>query len=539
MKGFVHGRDRAASPQQQNGQPINPERQAIAANAKVSMKKGPFSQQTHRPQAPISIQARGLGNAQNSSAAMQHEPPRQHLGQGQKQDMFDTDAESIDTTVNQSVVQVEDIPTKYPHDQQHGGDVDLGEVSDEDEAGSYEGEGGEDGEDEIDTYPLTKEDVEYLQHEGKEHLTRRQAVEFLFQTRQQELPTIDGDSYPSTTDGNPTEWERGPGLTSEDHDNGGLVSPSPRHRGVNSRQPVVALPVHHGPVSPGISNQSKYGSNKLFKQSAHIRGQQRASTNPHQQPGQDSQSDVAPLLSSQLPSYSQANRDTTYTQTSNPHARSNHHVTFNQAPQFVPHQAPNHLHATAQPAKSIRASVATHHPSARNSFIPEIQQQHVELVPVQDLNIRPDGDYDVKALHAMSYDQLKNESFDANPRAINEPLFEALLQKPLIERLSHVQHNLDAGKQSEFFRTLSTTDWEDAGDWFLDKFGSIIQRTKDARHKKRKLAQEFEAEIEKRHKYVSKKQHQVKDAMDKMQSQGEGLVPRSPRPSKSPKPKKR
>jgi hypothetical protein len=38
---------------------------------------------------------------------------------------------------------------------------------------------------------------------------------------------------------------------------------------------------------------------------------------------------------------------------------------------------------------------------------------------------------------------------------------------------------------------------------------------------------------------VSKKQHQVKDAMDKMQSQGEGLVPRSPRPSKSPKPKKR
>jgi flagellar hook-basal body complex protein FliE len=86
---------------------------------------------------------------------------------------------------------------------------------------------------------------------------------------------------------------------------------------------------------------------------------------------------------------------------------------------------------------------------------------------------------------------------------------------------------------------LPTTEWEDAGDWFLDQFSSIIKRTKEARQKKRKLAQEFEKEVEKRHKHVSKKQHQVESAMSKMQTQGQGLVPRSPKPSVSPRPKKR
>jgi hypothetical protein len=147
-------------------------------------------------------------------------------------------------------------------------------------------------------------------------------------------------------------------------------------------------------------------------------------------------------------------------------------------------------------------------------------------------------DYDAGDLHDMTYDQLKNESFNTDPRAPEQPLPEDVLQKSLVERLEHVQKTLEPEQQATFFRLLPTSEWEDAGDWFLEQFGDIITRTKEARQKKRKLAQGFEDEIEKRHKHVSKKQQQVQAAMDKMKAQGEGLVPRSPRPSKSPRPKK-
>jgi hypothetical protein len=172
-----------------------------------------------------------------------------------------------------------------------------------------------------------------------------------------------------------------------------------------------------------------------------------------------------------------------------------------------------------------------------------IQQQRAEQPmihgPAHDSNFDPDGDYDVKTLHAMRYDELRDESFDINPRLSDPPLSGEMLNKPLVERLAHVQEKFDAGKQSDFFRALPTAEWEDAGDWFLDQFSSIIKRTKEARQEKRKLAQGFEKEIEKRHKLVSKKQQHVASAMNKMQAQGQGLVPRSPRPSKSPRPKKR
>ncbi|KAF2035181.1 hypothetical protein EK21DRAFT_48216, partial [Setomelanomma holmii] len=150
------------------------------------------------------------------------------------------------------------------------------------------------------------------------------------------------------------------------------------------------------------------------------------------------------------------------------------------------------------------------------------QAHHGNAAPVH-------SNYDLETLHKMSYDDLKTESFDTNPQAPEQPLSTEMFQKPLIERLEHVQKNFGHDKQAEFFQSLSTTEWEDAGDWFLEQFSAIIRRSRDARKKKRKLAQDFEDEVEKRHKHVSKKQHQVEDAMSKMKAQGEGLVPKSPR----------
>jgi hypothetical protein len=543
MQRFVAGRDRAASPQHvQNGQRINPERQAIAANAKVSMKKRPTSQQDHQSQASTGIPSRGFKNTHESSTANQHAPQRRLSGQHQKHDPYDTDAESIDTTVNQSVIQVEDSQIRNPQYQQHGEVVDLGSVGldgeEEDEADDDDEEV-EEGDVDADEYPLTQEESDYLQAQGQTHLSRSDAVEFLRRNRPDGFGTVDGDSYPTTTDGNLTEWDGGQMPAFGGHDDGVPVSPSPQRLGVNGQRPLAPPPMHRGSANGGNGHITQ-GSNKIFQQSAHIRGQQRVNARPVQQSGHGYQPHIAPVQSSQPPTYSQAYREFAPTQPSDLNTRADHRTVFSQPQQPIPRHPPAHYQAVAQPVRPVEVFTTIQHPSTgRNKVVPDIQYQLAEPAPLQEVVVRPDIDYDLDTLDAIDYHQLQNESFDTDPRAPTHPLSKDMLHKPLAERLVHVQRNLDAEKQSDFFHALPTAEWEDAGDWFLEQFSRIIQRTKEARQKKRKLAQGFEDQIEKRNKHVSKKQRQVEHAMHKMQAQGEGLVPRSPRASRSPKSKKR
>ncbi|EAT79896.2 hypothetical protein SNOG_12598 [Parastagonospora nodorum SN15] len=328
-------------------------------------------------------------------------------------------------TFNQSVIQVEDSQIKQPQYRQHAEIVDFGsegadgdedDATDDDDDENGEQEDGDDyDENDPKNYRMTQEESDFLERQGKAHLPIEDAVAFLAQARSEGFPTVDGDSYPTTTDGEPTEWRGEQGLTRE--------PPSPRRSVVNGHRQMAQLSTPRQPQG-GSNAQPLHSSTKLFKQSANIRDQQRD-------------------------------------------------------------------------------------PIARSAC-----------------------DYDLEVLHKMSYDQLKNESFDSNPRAKDPPLSEDMLQKPLVERLEHVQKNFNPIKQSEFFHALPTREWEDAGDWFLEQFGSIINRTKEARKQKRKLAEGFEDEIEKRHKHVSMKCRQVGDAMSKMEAQGEGLVPRSPKPKR-------
>ncbi|KAF2636849.1 MFS general substrate transporter [Massarina eburnea CBS 473.64] len=144
-------------------------------------------------------------------------------------------------------------------------------------------------------------------------------------------------------------------------------------------------------------------------------------------------------------------------------------------------------------------------------------------------------DYDHPALFQMKYDTLKNESFDTVPRPVEQVLPREKLTEPVEEQLQYAMESLDPQKQYTFFQSLKTQDWEEAGDWFLERFGDILQRTTEARQKKRKLARGFEDEVEKRYRHVEKRQHHVKEALDRMKKQGEGLMPRSPRASKEPR----
>lgn len=550
MEGFA--KKRGGGDGQQKPQTSNPDRQAIAANAKIHMKGGRPTSRQSQPQSKMP--ARGVGNAQNISAAIQNAPIRRGSGPKQKYDPYDTDAESIDTTVNQSDFQTGNIqPGRQNLHFQPGHNNDFaGGESEEDEDRSNDGEG-DDEEEEVEgvvegvhnDYNLTNADVAYLENKGLGHLSRDEAVEYLLHNPPAAFPDVDGDSYPTTTNGDVSERQGEQDPTSDAYGDGGSVSPSPQQRNLNGQLRPPAPPLQRGPVDPGLGRTADKTHVK-FNQATALRNQQRANMNLNHQPAHGLKETTAPLPSSQPPSYSQVIQPMQVQQ-----ARQDHPHSVNQPfpqqlqqpqqpqqpQQNISRHVPGPSHVTVRPAAAADPRIPAKQPLAtRTREVPRTQQPPVQREPTEYEQVL--ADYDVETLHKMKYDQLKNESFDLDPRAPDQPLGENMREKPLNDRLEHVQKHLDPQKQADFFRSLATTEWEDAGDWFLEQFSSVILRTKNARQNKRKLAEGFETEIEKRHKHISKKQRQVEQAMEKMKAQGEGLVPRSPRHSRSPKPKR-
>ncbi|CAO2652822.1 Nn.00g022330.m01.CDS01 [Neocucurbitaria sp. VM-36] len=535
MQSFVKDRGRASSPQ--NSQPdLNLSRQAISANAKVSLQK-------QQPQPKLGIPSRGLGNTQNTSAVMQQHAQNSQSRQGpsQTRDPYDTDAESLDTTVNHSIIEVEDSQKRDQQHHHHHQDQ-IVVVSDEN-SDPVEEEYEVSEEDDVENYQITQEDNQLLTQQRLQHLSHQEQVQFLQQARRQAFHTIEGDSYPTTTDGDPTEWEGGKEPAFEDQDNGRLTPLSLQRVMSNSQLTRPSAPqLLQREQMPDLfrSNQAMPTSSSLFQQSAALRNQHNSTKNLPPQRGQGYQLDPAALPLSLNPAYGQTKREIAPALQTHSNTRQSTLEQVNKPPQGAQRQPLTSVRVQIQRPKPYEGSTPLNRPSsARTKANPIIQQQPPgDEVPVGEASTASVVDYDYDKLFTLSYDELRNEDFDNDPRAGPTALSDDMLQKSLIERLHFVQKSFDAHRQSDFFRSLPTTEWEDAGDWFLDQFQSIIQRTKEARQSKRKLAQEFEHEVERRHKHVSKKQHQVEEAMNKMKMQGEGLVSRSPRSSKSPRPKK-
>ncbi|KAJ4324041.1 hypothetical protein N0V94_001541 [Neodidymelliopsis sp. IMI 364377] len=531
MLGFISKRNdgRAGSPQ--NGQPqINPHRQAIAANARVPIAKPGAARPLKAQSGP---QLRGENAPSPLPSPSQQQQQLRLSEEGQKRDPYDTDAESLDTTINHSVIQVENSPQDR---QQH---VQLDRVTAE--AGNdeeyYEDE--DEDEDDDDEYSFTEAQKKYLKEQGMHGASYTDQFEHLRDAPLYLFPATKGDSYPPTTNGDPTELSEQPREPFEDQ--------NPR-----SLSPSAQRPYRQGPTAPLSSLQHMqeelthnvphvdvvaYQNTKIYRHGAQLREQERGDAALQNRVQASQQQDMAIPPSSQLPTYSQVSRDQGFATPSVPQFRQEFVVQADQVglPQRIGRPPPTGPGRAQHPVPNILEPVAPLEPAP--TALPIIPQ-YVRPVDVEEPQVYPDGDYDPEVLAGMKYDQLKEESFDVNPRAKGTALSEDMLEKPLVERLQFVQQNFDPANQSEFFNGLPTYEWEDAGDWFLDQFSSIIHRTKSARQTKRKLAQEFEAEVENRHEHVAKKQQFVEGAMAKMKAQGEGLMPKSPRASKSPRPRR-
>lgn len=133
-------------------------------------------------------------------------------------------------------------------------------------------------------------------------------------------------------------------------------------------------------------------------------------------------------------------------------------------------------------------------------------------------------DYDPTTLQTMTYTDLQTQPFDHNPNQPPSPLPESLLSAPLPSKLQHITTLPDDADRSTFFSTLPLAEWEDAGDWFVERFGELVKKMREARTERRRVAAEFEDEVARRKEYVRRSREGVEGEMRKMRKGGEDVL---------------
>jgi len=137
-------------------------------------------------------------------------------------------------------------------------------------------------------------------------------------------------------------------------------------------------------------------------------------------------------------------------------------------------------------------------------------------------------DYDHEVLVQKPYSELHEESFDHAPVQPASVLPDDLVSSSLEQRVEHVQ-NLDPARQYDFFASLTMSEWEEAGDWFLDQFSAILKNMKAARKEKRRIAAEFEEEVFRRNEQVARKKRGIDEALEGMKMSGMGVLSGTPK----------
>jgi hypothetical protein len=132
-------------------------------------------------------------------------------------------------------------------------------------------------------------------------------------------------------------------------------------------------------------------------------------------------------------------------------------------------------------------------------------------------------DYDDGALAAMGYSELRKQAFDFDPARAESQSAQVPPPGTLPEKLDHFLDK-DANAQANFFTTMSVRDWDDSGDWFLERFGEVMHRLRDARRAKRQLIDDFETEIAEREEAVRSKIHGIGQTLEELKSEGEILM---------------
>lgn len=133
-------------------------------------------------------------------------------------------------------------------------------------------------------------------------------------------------------------------------------------------------------------------------------------------------------------------------------------------------------------------------------------------------------DYDDKALSSMNYADLQGQPFDVDPAAGASPSAALAAEgNTLAARLEHHKNKGEADQRA-FFGDMSVADWDGAGDWFLEQFGSLMQQMRDGRRRRREMVARFEGEIAEREEGVRARTEGVRRKLDRMKRDGLRVV---------------
>jgi hypothetical protein len=454
----------------------------------------------------VSVKGNRLATAANSAQQRQNQDPtRQAILRNEQRNTFDGSEYQESTTTSHSRVQVEDSqldahgrPMRYAA----GGQQAYGE-----DEGSFQGSEGntdEDGEGE-ELY----EDERFVQ--VKQDQSTESVVNYIDSQPDLFGRPLKGDSMPPTTSG-------GPSHRGDEHQNaqipfmssaGGANAPHPpQHGSRDSRQvqppiqrdvphtkqpqyvqqpaqttyaPSRTVQLHQGNAPTGAPLPKSTAANQITRSAPQI-VQYRPATSYKAE-------------ATQRPTYSQAN-----------HGQQAHTERSRQA---------EHQNARSNSGPSTKAqSVATVVQPAAANEEPEVQDVSLFGAAL---------DYDQEKLYKMQYAELQERSLDDDPAQKSVVLAGEDATKPLPDQLALVQ-KLEVKAKENFMASLSLDQWEDAGDWFLDRFGDIIRQLKDARKERRQLAKGFGDEIHNRHQAVMSKKRSIKDSLEEMGKNGASVL---------------
>ncbi|KAE9363094.1 hypothetical protein N431DRAFT_423550 [Stipitochalara longipes BDJ] len=140
----------------------------------------------------------------------------------------------------------------------------------------------------------------------------------------------------------------------------------------------------------------------------------------------------------------------------------------------------------------------------------------------------PAPDYTDEKLKGMKYSDLKAEDWDTipNPKPFDLPA--KLRGRHLGDQIAYYadrsKKNDDADDMVLFFEQLSTSEWEQAGDIIIEKFADLLKQVKEKRQEKRRITEQFEAEIEAREKAVRGKSDLFEKKLKEMEVSGKGVL---------------
>lgn len=143
--------------------------------------------------------------------------------------------------------------------------------------------------------------------------------------------------------------------------------------------------------------------------------------------------------------------------------------------------------------------------------------------PEEEIPATPD--YTDAQLRKMTYVDLEKESWEKNDDKKNFQLVKPLRDNnTLKEKLEHYVFKEDEEPQLTFYEQMSPQEWEEGGDWFVEKFTELMNEIKTKRTQKKEITKKYEAEISAREKLVRGKSDALDREFKDMRVGGEGIL---------------